>query len=77
MVKWTEDGTLHSLVPTIPVAHAQRQDIGEWSCWFNWDKPGFPHKDPEVSTNYIGMAYGLHKNEVSTNYIAMAYGLHS
>ena len=39
----TEDGTLHELLPKMPVAHAQRLEIGEWSCWFNWDKPGFAH----------------------------------
>ena len=31
-----EDGTIHDLLPSFPVAHAQLSSIGEWTCWFNW-----------------------------------------
>ena len=30
---------VHAMVPGIAVAHVQREPIGEWSCWFNWDSP--------------------------------------
>ena len=34
------DGSLHDVMPQdFPVAHVQRGEIGEWSCWFNWDSP--------------------------------------
>ena len=34
------DGSMHdAMPPNLPLAHVQRGEIGEWSCWFNWDSP--------------------------------------
>ena len=32
-----EDGSIHKLLPLFPVAHAQRTEIGEWTCWCECD----------------------------------------
>ena len=45
-----DDGTLHELLPSFPVAHAQRDQIGEWTCWFNWDSPNFVSEHEDKGT---------------------------
>ena len=50
-----EDGSIHDELPSFPqavrvVVHAQREVLGEWTCWFNSDKPGDDFGDGDVES---------------------------